>query len=144
MTKSIKWTYLIFFLLAISCSAPQPSSQPSSSSDANDQIFRQAFDERARNLPVKGHGTVKRVLSDDNKGSKHQRFILELASGQTLLIAHNVDLAPRVSGLQEGDEVEFSGEYEWNPEGGVVHWTHHDPRGQHSAGWLKHGGKTYQ
>jgi hypothetical protein len=43
-----------------------------------------------------------------------------------------------------GDTVEFSGQYEWNSQGGVVHWTHHDPAGEHRAGWLKHRGVTYQ
>jgi hypothetical protein len=83
-------------------------------------------------------------LSDDLDGSRHQRFILKLASGQTVLISHNMDLAPRIDSLRKGDMVEFYGEYEWNPKGGVVHWTHHDPNGRHVAGWLKHRGKTYQ
>ncbi len=89
-------------------------------------------------------GTVSRVLADDNDGSRHQRFILALPSGTTVLIAHNIDLAPRIEGLRTGDRVEFSGEYEWNPQGGVVHWTHRDPQGRHAAGWLRHGGRTYQ
>ncbi|QOY51204.1 DUF3465 domain-containing protein [Candidatus Sulfurimonas baltica] len=42
-------------------------------------------------------GDVIRVLSDDNTGSRHQRFIIRLSSGQTLLIAHNIDLAPKES-----------------------------------------------
>lgn len=87
---------------------------------------------------------VKRILPDDNDGSRHQRFILELGSGHALLIAHNIDVAPRISGLREGDRVEFRGDYEWNPEGGVVHWTHHDAGGRHPGGWLIHKGKTYQ
>jgi hypothetical protein len=40
--------------------------------------------------------------------------------------------------------VAFRGEYEWNPEGGIIHWTHHDPGGRHAGGWLKHKGKTYR
>ena len=89
-------------------------------------------------------GNVTRILADDDDGSRHQRFIVRLATGQTILIAHNIDLAPRVEGLKVGDAVEFSGEYESNPQGGVVHWTHRDPRGQHAAGWIRHGGRTYQ
>jgi hypothetical protein len=95
-------------------------------------------------LQAEGSGTVIRVLSDDNDGSRHQRFIVELASGQTLLIAHNIDLAPRVNGLQKGDQVEFYGEFESNPQGGVIHWTHHDPQGRHPDGWLRHRGRKYQ
>jgi len=74
----------------------------------------------------------------------HQRFIVRRKSGQTLLITHNIDIAPRVAGLQKGDGVRFYGEYVWNERGGMVHWTHHDPAGKHVAGWLKHKGRTYQ
>ena len=95
-------------------------------------------------VQVRGSGTVYRVLPDDNKGSRHQKFILQLDSGQTLLVAHNIDLAPRVQGLAKGDRVEFYGEYEWNKKGGVMHWTHKDPRNHHTNGWLKHNGKVYE
>ena len=100
--------------------------------------------ERKSGVQAEGSGSVIKILPDDNDGSRHQRFILKLASGQTLLIAHNLDLAPRIAALKEGDSVAFSGEYEWNPKGGVIHWTHRDPRGRHVAGWLKHNGQTYQ
>lgn len=93
---------------------------------------------------AKGSGTVVRVLSDDDDGSRHQRFILRLAGGRTLLIAHNIDLAPRIPGIRAGDTVEFYGEFRSNPEGGVIHWTHHDPQGRHPGGWLRHKGRTYQ
>jgi hypothetical protein len=89
-------------------------------------------------------GTVVRVLPDDDEGSRHQRFIVRLASGRTVLIAHNIDLAPRVEGLVAGDTVAFSGEFADNDKGGVVHWTHHDPNGQHASGWIKHRGRTYR
>jgi hypothetical protein len=93
---------------------------------------------------LEASGVVERVLADDNDGSRHQRFIVRLASGQTLLIAHNIDLAPRVAGLASGDTVTFSGVYEPNDKGGVVHWTHHDPAGRHTAGWIEHKGQRYQ
>lgn len=93
---------------------------------------------------VRGSGTVVRILSDDNDGSRHQRFILQLADGRTVLVAHNIDLAPRVHGIRERDTVEFYGEFADNPQGGVIHWTHHDPQGRHPDGWLRHGGQTYQ
>ena len=93
---------------------------------------------------ISGAGTVLKILPDDDVGSRHQRFILRLASGQTLLVAHNIDIAPRITALNEGDTVEYKGEFAWNPKGGVVHWTHHDPAGQRQAGWLRHNGQTFQ
>jgi hypothetical protein len=100
--------------------------------------------ERRSATQVQGAGTVIRVLSDDNDGSRHQRFILRIASGESLLIAHNIDLAPRVAGLNVGDTVSFYGEYEWNDRGGLIHWTHHDPRGAHADGWVEQNGRRYQ
>ena len=103
-----------------------------------------AFANRTSDIQVEGEGTVIRVLSDDLNGSRHQRFIVELASGQTLLISHNIDVAPRIGGVKVGDSLRFNGEYVWNEKGGVIHWTHHDPRGRHVAGWVMHNGTTYQ
>lgn len=101
-----------------------------------------AYRERASDVQVQGVGVVRRVLPDDDDGSRHQRFILALADGQTVLVAHNIDLAPRLTSLDRGDTVAFFGEYEWNADGGVIHWTHHDPARRHVAGWLKHEGRT--
>jgi hypothetical protein len=111
---------------------------------AGDQLLKRAYENRQSNLQVAGSGVVVKILPDDLQGSRHQRFILRLPSGQTILISHNIDLAHRVDALREGDTVEFCGEYEWNSKGGVVHWTHHDPDGIHKGGWVKHDGFTYQ
>src|SRR5579871_4545906 len=92
-----------------------------------DQTLARAFENHSRNVEVEGSGRVVRLLRDDDEGIEHQKFILRLASGQELLVAHNTDLAGRLDGLRVGDTVEFHGEYEWNPQGGVVHWTHRDP-----------------
>ena len=111
---------------------------------SGDAVLAKAFADHADGLEVQGQGTVQKLLSDDVSGERHQRFIVELASGQTLLIAHNIDVAHRVPGLQVGDTVAFKGEYVWNAQGGLVHWTHRDPSGGHAAGWIRYQGKTYQ
>jgi len=103
-----------------------------------------AFVEERSGVWVEERGSVVRVLADDEEGDRHQRFILRLASGHSLLVSHNIDLAPRVSGIAEGDEVHFRGRYEWNQRGGVLHWTHHDPNGNHEGGWLETFGKRYR
>ena len=110
---------------------------------ANDGQLKHAFEHHISDLQVQGEGVVIRLLADDTKGSKHQRFILQLDSKQTLLVAHNIDLAPRINSLAVGDKVAFYGEYEWNKHGGVLHWTHKDPRGKHPHGWLRHQGRQY-
>ncbi len=115
-----------------------------SNGNSADRILAAAFENHRSNIQVQGSGRVTKVLADDNDGSRHQRFIVQLGSGQTLLVAHNIDLADRVAALKEGDHVEFNGEYEWNARGGVIHWTHHDPQGRHPGGWIKHNGHTYR
>jgi beta-lactam-binding protein with PASTA domain len=130
--------------ITVSTSGASGQASGDSASGGSDEAAARAFEQHKSGIQLKGEGTVTKVLADDSDGGRHQRFILRLASGQTLLIAHNVDIAPRVPSLQSGDSVAFSGIYEWNSEGGVVHWTHRDPDGQHPAGWLKHDGSTYQ
>jgi molybdopterin converting factor small subunit len=103
-----------------------------------------AYATQTSDLQVSSSGTVVKLLPDDNKGSRHQRFILKLSNNQTILVAHNIDLAPKITSLRKGDIVEFNGEYEWNSKGGVIHWTHHDPAGRHQNGWLKHNGSIYE
>ena len=133
-----------FAFVSISCVSPGPAAERPATQTADDSVIGRAFVNGESNVPVEGEGKVTRVLSDDLNGRRHQRFILRLASGQALLVAHNIDLAPRIDGLREGDRVGFKGEYAWNEEGGVIHWTHHDPEGRHVAGWLKHNGKTFK
>ncbi len=108
-----------------------------------DEIIIEAFENRQSNLQVQGQGVVNKLLADDEVGSRHQKFILRLSSGHTLLVAHNIDLAARIDVLQVNDVIEFYGEYEWNSQGGVIHWTHDDPSGKHTNGWLKLDGITY-
>lgn len=116
---------------------------PNATADSN-QAISQAFIDRRSDLQVSGSGTVVRILADDNNGDRHQRFVLALDTDHTVLIAHNIDLAPRIDALRQGDDVEFFGEYEWNQQGGVIHWTHHDPQNQHVGGWLEHKGQRYE
>ncbi len=91
---------------------------------------------------IEDTGFVRRLLSDDDDGASHQRFVIRLSNGQTLLIAHNIDLAERVP-LSLGDRVHFRGMYEWNDLGGMVHWTHHDPLGVEDGGWVRYRQKEY-
>jgi len=111
---------------------------------AGETAIERAFEARANDVLVRAEGRILRVLSDDLEGSRHQRFIVELASGHTVLVSHNIDLAPRLPDPRPGEVVAFQGEYEWNDKGGVVHWTHHDPQGRHPGGWLDFRGRRYR
>lgn len=89
-------------------------------------------------------GTVEAVLPDDNEGSRHQRFIIRVSRNQTVLVVHNIDMAARISGLMKGDRVNVKGEYEWNDRGGLIHWTHKDPRSSHEDGWIEYNRVRYE
>jgi len=88
-------------------------------------------------------GFVRRLLSDDNDGSRHQRFIIEISGRHTLLIAHNIDLAERVP-LGMGDRVRVRGMYGWNELGGLVHWTHRDPHGVEDGGYVRYRTRMFE
>ncbi|MCU0868009.1 MAG: DUF3465 domain-containing protein [Burkholderiales bacterium] len=98
---------------------------------------------QAADVLVDGTGHVTRLLPDDTVGDRHQRFLVDTDGGPRVLIVHNIDVAPRVAPLAVGDPVRFRGEYVWNDKGGLVHWTHHDPRGRHTGGWIEVGGRRF-
>ncbi|MDR0751874.1 MAG: DUF1653 domain-containing protein [Christensenellaceae bacterium] len=99
--------------------------------------FQELFDRKITNIQIKGEGRVSQILNDDLIGRKHQRFVVELARHQTVMIINNIDIFERVEPLLIGDHVEFCGEYIWNRHGGIVHWTHDDPKGVHESGYIK-------
>jgi len=99
--------------------------------------FAELVSRKISHIQVKGEGIVASILNDDLAGSKHQRFVLELALHKTVLVLNNIDIFPRLSPLEIGDRVEFYGEYIWNRHGGIIHWTHHDPKGIRDDGYVK-------
>jgi len=144
----MKNTILIILLVAVAfyqAYEENKSTKPDYvSQDKNNNTLQVAFKNKRSDYQIQDTGIVIKVLPDDLRGSRHQKFLLKGKTGETVLVAHNIDLAPRINNLQKGDRVIFFGEYEWNPKGGVVHWTHRDPKRYHISGWLKHEGKTYQ
>ncbi|MDR0813186.1 MAG: DUF3465 domain-containing protein [Oscillospiraceae bacterium] len=107
-------------------------------------MIKDLFEQKKRDVFVFGEGIVVRLMEDDTSGDRHQRFVLETDGGLSLLITHNIDIAPRLDGLATGDNVAFHGEYVWSEKGGAVHWTHHDPDGSSPGGWLEWNGVVYR
>lgn len=114
----------------------------------SDGGIERLFREKASDRWVEAQGTVERLLSDENDtadgSDRHQRFLVRLGTGVTVLIAHNIDAARRVP-IAEGDPVRFRGEYEWTEKGGTVHFTH-APKHQRRdpGGWIEHAGVRYE
>lgn len=121
---------------------PELTGQVESAGDGSG-VVAAAFEQRRSGFFVEVEGEVERLLRDDLAGSRHQKFVVRLASGQTLLVSHNIDLAPRVP-AQPGDAIRIRGEYEWNERGGLLHWTHHDPQGRMAGGWIRLAGEEYR
>ncbi len=95
-------------------------------------------------MEVTADGTVVRLLPDrtSNTGT-HEQFIIKLsAQNLTIEVEHNISIGARVP-VQVGDHVIVHGEYIWNPQGGLIHFTHHDPQGTHEGGYIVDQGKTY-
>jgi hypothetical protein len=101
------------------------------------------FNKRDTGTWIEVKGFVTRLLSNDNDGSRHQRFIIDIGDRTTLLIAHNIDLAQRVP-VGMGDRVHVRGMYEWNDLGGLVHWTHDDPQGIEDGGYVRYRAREYR
>ncbi len=148
----IKNLLLLFILsLLVACKQPTTGSldaaavvmQNAEQVQGDNAALIQTFKNKKSDIFVEGAGVVKKLLPDDNKGSRHQKFLVTISTEQTLLFAHNIDLAPAVP-LAINDSIQFRGEYVYNPKGGVMHWTHHDPQAKIEGGWIKHNGQIYQ
>lgn len=135
---------IFILLICVQCGLKESDKNNDSSGLTELSVIEKAYATRQDNVQILQEGVVIAVLSDDTTGDRHQRLIVRLANDQTLLIAHNIDLALRVPDPVKGTTLRFFGEYEWNDEGGVVHWTHHDPDAIHVDGYLEYKGKRYQ
>jgi hypothetical protein len=102
------------------------------------------FQKHQSNVEVTADGTVVRLLPDRTSTTgTHEQFIVKLASGDiTIEVEHNISIAARVP-VALGDHVIIHGEYIWNAQGGLIHFTHHDPKGSHEGGYIQDNGKTY-
>jgi len=147
--KKLVFKNLALVLALVFTACDQPAQLPKVAdiariaAETSNASIEQAFASKHSAIAVSGNGVITKLLADDAKGARHQKFLLKINDRQTLLFAHNIDLAERVP-LAVGDAITFSGEYVYNPKGGIIHWTHHDPRASHAAGWIMLRGKKYQ
>lgn len=120
------------------------TSKPVDGSGRGELAIVEAFAGQQSDVIVQCDLVVFKLLRDDNTGHRHQKLLARLPNhDHTVLIAHNIDLADRVP-VQTGETITVKGEYEYNDEGGVVHWTHHDPQRRRAGGWIEHEGKRYE
>lgn len=87
---------------------------------------------------------VVKLLRNDNKGAKHQRWIVQIENGVTITIVYNLDLAEKVP-VSPGDTIEVAGELVFGDrkKDPILHWTHADPQKKRQDGYVLHNGKKY-
>ncbi|HEY9754099.1 MAG TPA: DUF3465 domain-containing protein [Oculatellaceae cyanobacterium] len=120
--------------------SPNKSIPPGSESD-DSQIV--AMQEQGGRAEITGKVRVYKVLAEDDEGLRHERFLVMLSNGRTVMVAHSIDRAPRVP-VVAGDVVVLHGEFIGNEKGGVIHWTHHSDSPKHEGGWIMFNGKRYE
>jgi hypothetical protein len=138
-TLSRQAARLVIALIAVAagCSTTQ---------SPNDRALCDAYSAQRSHVEVVADGTVTRVLGvAPGRVSPHEGFLLRLASGCSLVVRveANTDFTGPIP-MAEGQRVAVKGEYEFYPRGGVVHWTHRDPRGRHEGGYIQTGGQLYE
>ena len=125
-------------LVATVLVACSPTPQP------DDGAIVQDFQNHRSQVEVTADATVVQVLPDRTGPSgPHEQFIIRLTSGDlTVLVEHNLSVGRRAP-VAVGDRVIVHGEYIWNAQGGLIHFTHHDPEGRHEGGFIQENGMTY-
>lgn len=123
---------------------PPPSQKEKTQMNPNAEIIEAIKKSAPLKYVVVKNARVIKILSDDKNGPLHQRWIMEIDSGITITVFHNVNIAERVP-LSEGSFVTVAGELEYGDKwkDPIMHWTHDDPKGHRKAGYVIFNGETY-
>jgi hypothetical protein len=80
------------------------------------------------------------VGSSNGVAGTHEGLMMRLNSGcgLTVRVEINTDFTGEIR-VRPGQSITVKGEYETDPDGGVIHWTHRDPRGHHADGFVRVG-----
>ncbi|MBC5809786.1 MAG: DUF3465 domain-containing protein [Candidatus Eremiobacteraeota bacterium] len=130
------------FALTVALAACAPAA-----ADPNAAVYDAWRAQRSR-LEVTARGDVARDLGlRRGPSGLHEGFLLHLRGagghGLTVRVETNVDITGPVA-VHAGDAVEVRGEYVYDARGGLIHYTHHDPRLRHPGGYLRVGDRTFQ
>jgi hypothetical protein len=136
--RPVAFGALAIWFLVVWLAACGASAQPDNAAIVTD------FHNKQSNVEVTADATIVRLLPDRTSATgTHEQFIIKLSSGDlTIEVEHNISIAARAP-VKAGDHVIVHGEYIWNVQGGLIHFTHHDPKGSHEGGYVEDGGMTY-
>jgi hypothetical protein len=144
MLRSAGRLLLCALLAALAACAP---SGQSAGSDAGNAAVYQSWAQQRSKVEVTASGSVAKVLGTRRGPSGvHTGFLLHLRGsegrGLTVRVEDNVDLTGPIP-IRAGDDVEVRGEYIYDPRGGLIHYTHRDPRGRRAGGYVRIGNRMY-
>ncbi len=99
-------------------------------------------------VEVTAVGAVARILGErEGRSGEHLGFLLHLTGsegrGLTVRVEDNLALTGPIA-IREGELATVRGEYIYDAGGGLIHYTHRDPRGRHEAGYVQAAGRLYQ
>lgn len=142
VSRRTRVTGALALALAAGCASP------GTSASADNAAIYDAWRSNRSHLEVTAEGSVARRLGTRvGRSGTHEGFLLHLTGaagrGLTVRVEDNVDITGPIP-LTEGAEVEVRGEYIFDRRGGIIHYTHRDPRGRHSAGYVRVNDKFYQ
>ena len=124
-------------------SSPQDQAQPQAAAPEDDSQIVQAVKNRKDvNFVAGADMLVKELLPDDQNGLPHQKWVVQLSSGQLVQAISNLDMCPKIP-VKVGDKVGLGGQFIWTKDGGLVHWMHGDPKGLRPNGYVELDGKVY-
>ena len=115
--------------------------------DAGNAAVYAAWAQQRSGIEVTASGSVAKVLGTRRGPSGyHTGFLLHLRGaegrGLTVRVEDNVDLTGPLP-VRAGDDAEVRGEYIYDPRGGLIHYTHRDPRGRHAGGYVRLNNRMY-
>jgi len=127
----------VALLLALTaCSGP-------AGADGNAAVYDAWRSQRSR---VEVTAVVRDLGLRRGPSGLHEGFLLHLdgaaGHGLTVRVEDNVDITGPIA-LRLGDAVEVRGEYIYDSRGGLIHYTHHDPRARHPGGYVRVGNRTF-
>ncbi len=133
--RSARSSALLFLLLGGCAVATTP----------DNQAVCDAYAAARSHVEVIVRGPVTRVLGvAPGRVSPHEGFLMRVRArcDLTVRVESNVFFTGRFP-IARGERVQVKGEYEYYPRGGVIHWTHRDPRLRHQGGYVEVGGHWY-
>ena len=126
--------------LALTAACASHAEKPNNGAACNDYASQSSGNE----VLVSGH-VVALLGTRESRSGKHEGYLVKLNKNCDLLL--KVETNTSITGpipFTHDEPIVLKGVYVYDPLGGLIHWTHHDPSGRHMNGYVIAGGKSYR